>query len=187
LPTEAPLAPQAQALGSYLDLIRARHPGEGLALVGHSAGGVVARLYLVQSPRAGVATLVTIASPHLGSETAEIGAFLGQTPLAMVAPMLGAGTLNRSQGLYHDLSRENPRSVLFWLNRQPHPPARYFSIVRSDDSLLGDLVVPSWSQDMNRVPALRGRSARIEVKDDHGLSEADGRVLAEILEAPQRP
>ena len=186
LPTEAPLGPQAQVLGGYLDLIRARHPGEGLTLVGHSAGGVVARLYMVQNPRSGVTTLVSIASPHLGTDTAEIGALLGQTPLAMFAPMVGAGTLNRSQGLYRDLSRENPQSVLFWLNRQPHPPARYVSVVRSDDSLLGDLVVPTWSQDMNQVPALRGRSARVEVQDGHGLSAADGRVLTEILDARQR-
>lgn len=186
LPTEAPLAGQAQALAAYLERVRSWHPEEGLVLVGHSAGGLVARLYMVQNPRSGVAALVTIASPHLGTDTAEIGSLIGQTPLSWFAPMVGAGTLNRSQALYRDLSRENPQGMLFWLNRQPHPAARYVSVVRSDSSLLGDLVVPSGSQDMNHVPALRGRSARVEVRDGHGLSAGDGPVLVEILERLRR-
>jgi hypothetical protein len=141
---------------------------------------------MVQNPRSGVGALVTIASPHLGTDTAEIGSLIGQTPLSWFAPMVGAGTLNRSQALYRDLSRENPQGVLFWLNRQPHPAARYVSVVRADSSLLGDLVVPSASQDMNHVPALRGRSVRIEVRDGHGLSPGDGPVLVEILERLRR-
>ncbi|MCU0935879.1 MAG: hypothetical protein MUF66_07370 [Gammaproteobacteria bacterium] len=186
LPTEAPLAAQAQVLSGYLERVRSWHPEESLVLVGHSAGGLVARLWMVQNPRSGVVALVTIATPHLGTDTAEIGSLLGQTPLSWFAPMVGAGTLNRSQALYRDLSRENPQGILFWLNRQPHPAARYVSIVRSDSSLLGDLVVPSGSQDMNHVPALRGRAVRVEVRDGHGLSPGDGPVLVEVLERLRR-
>jgi pimeloyl-ACP methyl ester carboxylesterase len=183
LPTEAPLAVQARFLTGYVDALRPRHPGEGVTLVGHSAGGVVARLYMVQNPDSGVGALVTFASPHLGTETAEIASLLGQTPLAWVAPLIGAGTLNRSQGLYRDLSRENPQGVLFWLNRQPHPPARYVSVVRADPGLLGvgDVVVPEWSQDLNNVLALRGRASRVSISAGHGLSPEDGEVLTRIL------
>lgn len=186
LPTEAALAAQAQALTAYLGHVRSWHPNEGLVLVGHSAGGLVARLYLVQNPQAGVTGLVTIATPHLGTDTAEIGSLIGQTPLAWFAPMVGAGTLNRSQALYRDLSRENPQGILFWLNRQPHPAVHYVSVVRSDDSFLGDMVVPTGSQDMNQVPALRGRSLRVDVRDGHGLGAGDGRALVEILERMRR-
>jgi len=187
LPTEAPLGLQAQVLARYLAAVRAWHPGEGLVLIGHSAGGVVARLYMVQNPDGGVGALISIASPHLGTEAAEVGAMLGQTPLAWFAPLVGAGTLNRSQGLYRDLMREDPRGILFWLNRQPHPSATYVSIVRAEDSVgLGDLVVPSWSQDLNNIPALRGRAVRIPVADGHGLGPQDGDVLLEVLEGLRR-
>jgi pimeloyl-ACP methyl ester carboxylesterase len=183
LPTEAPLLVQAQALAAYLDRITGWHPEEGLVLVGHSAGGVVARLYMVQHPRAPVQALVTIASPHLGTDTAEIGSLLGQTPLAWFAPLVGAETLNRSQGLYRDLARESPQGVLFWLNRQPHPQALYVAIVRTEGDAvgLGDLVVPEWSQDLNNVVALRGRARRIGVADGHALGTRDGAVLVRIL------
>ena len=183
LPTDAPLLVQLDHLAPYLELVRARHPGESLILVGHSAGGVLARLYMVKYPRAGVDALVTIASPHLGTETAEIGAIVGSTPLAWLAPLLGAEVFNRSQALYRDLVRERPGSLLFWLNRQPHPDALYVSIVRENDSLLGsgDLLVPTWSQDMNQVLALRGRARVLTTPGGHMLSRRDGELLLHVL------
>ncbi len=91
--------------------------------------------------------------------------------------------LNRSQGIYYDLIRERPGSLLYWLNHQPHPPARYISIVRSADlSWIGDMVVPEWSQDMNRVYALRGRARAIPSSGGHGLEQEDGKRLVHILE-----
>ena len=152
-------------------------------MVGHSAGGVLARLYLVRQPDSGVDALITIASPHLGTGSAELGAMAGQSPLAWVAPLLGGDTFNRSQSLFQDLVRERPGSLLFWLNRQPHPRARYIAIVRDDDSLLGlgEVIVPTWSQDMNNVYALRGWVRTITVPAGHNLEETDGRLLARIL------
>lgn len=188
LPTEAPLLVQANYLQQYLDFLRQRYPNESIILVGHSAGGVIARLYMVQHPKSGVDMLVTIASPHLGTEVAEVGAMAGSTPLSWIAPFIGAETFNWSQGLYRDLMRERPQTLLFWLNRQAHPPARYVSIVREKDGLLnlGDLVVPDWSQDMNNVYALRGRAVRIDSGTDHGLSSTDGQVILDVLENWQR-
>ena len=78
--------------------------------------------------------------------------------------------------------RERPGTFLYWLNHQPHPPARYISIVRSSDlSWVGDLVVPEWSQDLNRVYALRGRALTIPTSGGHGLEAEDGRRLMRIL------
>ena len=182
LAVEAPLLVQAQQLEHFMAYVRARHEGESIYLVGHSAGGVVARLYMVQHPKVRVSALITIASPHLGTGTAEAGRMMGQSPLSWVAPMMGADTLNRSQGLYHDLMREQPGNLIFWLNRQPHPETRYISVVRKGGLFgMGDIIVPDWSQDMNNVVPLRGRVHTIPVNADHSLTSADGVLLMELL------
>jgi pimeloyl-ACP methyl ester carboxylesterase len=189
LTTEAPLMYQLKQLERYLDYLRRRHPGSAQILIGHSAGGVLGRLYMVRHPKAEVAGLITIASPHRGTESAEIGLMAGQSPLSWMGSMLGINTLNRSQGLYHDLMRENPNNLLGWLNYQQHPPAMYVSVVRSlDDETFGfgDMVVPSWSQDMNQVYALRGRARTITVQGTHGLRSEDGQLLIRILKELQR-
>ena len=183
LPSEAPLMVQLRYMEQYLDVIRKLYPNESLILAGHSAGGVLGRLYMVEHPEIPVGALITFASPHLGTDSAEIGATAGNSPLAWVAPLIGGSTLNRSQGLYYDLVRERPGSLLFWLNRQEHPSSQYISVVRGDDGLLnlGDLVVPAWSQDMNEVAALRGRSSKIVTQWGHGLTKQDGELLLKIL------
>jgi pimeloyl-ACP methyl ester carboxylesterase len=186
--SQAPLLLQARQLAPYLEEIRARHPNESLYLVGHSAGGVLARLYLVQHPQLQVSALITIASPHLGTATAEAGLLAGQSPFGWVAPLFGAEGLNRSQGLYSDLAREQNGNLLYWLNRQPHPAIRYYSVVRSENGFfgVGDFVVPPWSQDMNNVVALRGRARTLTVDGMHNLMPADGAVLLDILRYLQR-
>ncbi len=183
LPSEAPLMLQLRHLEQYLDMILQLYPYDSLILAGHSAGGVLGRLYMVQHPDKPVGALITFASPHVGTDSAEVGAMAGDSPLGWFAPLLGGSTLNRSQGLYYDLMRERPGSLLFWLNRQQHPPALYVSVVRDDSGLLnfGDLVVPGWSQDMNQVVALRGRAHKIVTDGGHGLNRRDGELLLQIL------
>jgi hypothetical protein len=138
---------------------------------------------MVQHPEVRIAALLTIATPHLGTATAELGLMASQSPLGWVAPLLGAGSLSRSQGLYHDLSREQPGSLLFWLNRQPHPSSRYLCVIHTGGGLLGmgDLVVPEWSQDMNNVAALRGAVVSVAAAGEHLLTPADGELLLELL------
>jgi pimeloyl-ACP methyl ester carboxylesterase len=183
LPSEAPLLVQLRHLEQYLEFIQNRHPYQSLILAGHSAGGVLGRLYMVTHPDTPVDALITFASPHLGTESAEIGAMAGDSPLGWIAPLIGGGTLNRSRGLYYDLVRERPGSLLFWLNHQAHPASLYISIVREDDGPIsfGDLVVPSWSQDMNQVAALRGRASKIVTSGGHGLTKQDGELLLQVL------
>lgn len=182
LPTEAPLLLQVAYLERYISYLLARHEGESIYLVGHSAGGVLARLYMVQHPEVRISALITIASPHLGTGAAEMGLLAGQSPLGWIAPFMGAQSLNRSQGLYHDLSREQQGNLLFWLNRQPHPKSRYLAVVRDSGPLgMGDLLVPEWSQNMNNVAALRGAAMAIPVSGEHPLNAADGVLLMDLL------
>lgn len=176
LPSEAPLPVQAQWLDFYLHQLQRRHPDNTLILIGHSAGGVVARLTMVVS-RAPVTGLVTIASPHLGTDAAEDGLRLTHSPVGWFAPWLGLGTLNRSQELYRDLVREYPATPLFWLNRQPHPDAFYASIVRVG----GDDWVPPYSQDLNDVPALHGQALTLTTIGTHSLHPADGPIIVSLL------
>ncbi|MBL8564273.1 MAG: hypothetical protein JNM89_00985 [Hyphomicrobiaceae bacterium] len=185
LPTEAPIPVQAAFLVSNLAYVAAQHPRERIAVVAHSAGGVVARYAAVVDRSVKIDTLVTIATPHLGTAVAEVGSALSESPLGWVAPFFGAGTVNRSQVLYRELWRERPNSLLGWLNRQPHPAARYVSIVRATEPTpgAGDSIAPGWSQDMNAVPALAGRAERIISPGDHGLRIDDGALIADILAA----
>jgi pimeloyl-ACP methyl ester carboxylesterase len=188
LPSQSPLLQQLRALVPLLQHVQQQHPGESLYLVGHSAGGVLARLYMVQYPANRISALITIASPHLGTASAEAGLMAGDSPLGWMAPLLGDLTLYHSRGLYHDLVREQSGNLLYWLNRQPHPHSRYVSVVRRGGGLLGlgDWVVPDWSQDMNNVRMLRGRALTLHVGGDHYLSIEDGRLLLRILQRLQR-
>ncbi len=187
LPYEAPLLTQSEALADYLRFIEKRHPEESLVLAGFSAGGVVARLFLVRHPDAPVRALITIASPHLGTESADLALVASESPLGALAPLFGADTLNRSQRLYADLARERPGTLLYWLNHQPHPDAEYISVVRTNASTeLGDLVVPADSQDMNNVAALHGRVTTLRVPGRHGVETEDGELLARLLEDMRR-
>ncbi|MGD9785162.1 MAG: esterase/lipase family protein [Hyphomicrobiaceae bacterium] len=183
LPTEAPVALQARVLGDALVEVASRHSGEPLHVVGHSAGGVVARFAAVTDQRVKPATLLTIASPHLGTATAEVGSMIGNSPLSWVAPFFGASTINRSQALYQDLWRERPGTALGWLNRQPHPDMRYISVLRTNGGapLAGDSVVDGVSQDMNAVPALARRSEVYVTAGGHGLNPGDGILIADLI------
>ncbi|MDX2289368.1 MAG: hypothetical protein NW217_11175 [Hyphomicrobiaceae bacterium] len=184
LPTEAPVAIQSGLLARYVDHLRSDRPGERIVIVGHSAGGVVARHMMVTRPHLAIAALVTIASPHMGTPAAELGSFFGHTPMAWFAPMMGLSTLNRSQVLYADLWRDSPGTHLGWLNRQRHPAAQYVAVVRiggSADVRGGDSIVDGWSQDLNAVPALHGTALRVTAVGEHGLNHGDGPLLAQIL------
>ena len=187
LPSEAPIEVQMRYLMPMLKEVRRRHPEQTLSIAGHSLGGVLGRYAMVQSPDLDVDNLVTIASPHLGTSKAELALLAGSTPLSMMAPFVGGQTLNRSRGLYSQLVPEAPGTFLYWLNRQQHPDARYFSVLRggSEGFSMGDMVVPEYSQDMNNVAALRGRAYTRRSRSDHALGAADGRGILLALNQPR--
>lgn len=187
LPSEAPILVQVYQLHNILTAIESEHPGEPVVLAGHSAGGVVARTALVRGDYQNVKALITIASPHVGTLRAEqaLDATDIPFPLSMVTDFFAGETYDvamRSRSLYVDLIRPRPGSLLYWLNSQQHPDIEYFSVVRgSAEAGWGDYIVPAYSQDMNNVAALRGRSSLVTVPADHGLTPVDGSVIVNLL------
>jgi pimeloyl-ACP methyl ester carboxylesterase len=187
LPSIAPLAVQADYLAAALRGIEARHHGEPVTLVGHSAGGVVGRLALVRSGVGQVQRLITIASPHLGTARAleALDATHDSGPIGWFKDFFGGNlyhTVKASAPLLVDLAPPVPGSLLYWLNAQPHPDIEYVSVIRTTpDGFAGDVVVPGFSQDMNQVPALRGKSRVVAAPSTHELLPGDGVLLAQLL------
>ena len=186
LPSEAPIDIQATLLNQYLDDITQQFPEQRIHLIGHSAGGLVARLALVknfsQNNNYNVAQLITIATPHLGSPIANMAEKASDTPIGFFAPLIGANEINRAEQLYKQLGNEDKNHFLLWLNHQAHPPMHYTSIIRADGSILnGDWLVPSRSQNMAFVSAI-GRNAQIILTPgEHHLKYADGFILRRLL------
>lgn len=187
LPSEAPILVQVYQLRAMLDAISRTHGDEPVILVGHSAGGVVARTALVLGEARNVKALITIASPHLGTVRAEqaLDATDIPFPISMVTDFFAGESYDiamRSRSLYVDLVRPRPGTLLYWLNGQPHPDIKYFSIVRGQSDVgPGDYIVPTYSQDMNNIPALRGRSSVVNIPVTHGLEPVDGSVIVNLL------
>ncbi len=187
LPAEAPIMIQTDQFLGMLATIQAIHPDEKLILVGHSAGGVVARTALVRGNLSNIKALITIASPHVGTTRAnqaitatdESGLFGG---IKSFFGGSGYDTLRRSRGLLYDLAHPYPGSLLFWLNSQPHPDIKYVSVVRLNRvGFAGDELVPGYSQDMNNVPSILGKSSVIVTPAGHTLVAEDGSTLLQIL------
>ena len=188
LPYDATIELQAMVLGTYLHHLYSQRE-ESLILVGHSAGGVVARAYITMKSSTPVKALITIAAPHLGTPVAELSEMASKTPLNLMPRMLGIKNFKRSLAVFSDLREEAPEAgnYMYWLNHQPHPTSlQYFSIVRNNKSLRKlDLIVPPFSQNMNNISALRGRSAVISSTGSHILKEEDGIKLKKILNTLQ--
>ncbi|MBF0368536.1 MAG: hypothetical protein HQL52_03670 [Magnetococcales bacterium] len=193
MPSEAPILVQTQQLEGMLNLIAQRHPDEDLILAGHSVGGVVARLALVRSGGPNVKALITIASPHLGTPRAEQALDVTDSdgPLDIIKEFFGGGTYNYleySRPLLVDIIRPRPGTLLHWLNLQPHPAVTYVSVIRSQSfPLMGDVLVPGYSQDMNNILPLRGRSRVIPTATGHSLTPGDGMLLVNVLAHIQAP
>ena len=192
LPAEAPLLIQAAHLAAELQFIQQRHVAEPVAIVGHSAGGVVSRLVLTGPHAPQISTLITIASPHLGTTRAIQGLqAVDSKPLFCPGPgmdflksVLGGDSyayLRDSRGALIDLAPVAPGSLLGWLNQQPHPDIAYHAVVRTGPGFPGDDMVPAFSQDLNQVPALHGRAHVHATAAGHGLGPADGKLIADIL------
>jgi triacylglycerol esterase/lipase EstA (alpha/beta hydrolase family) len=184
LPSQTNLQTQEGILLQYLQHLYAQRQ-EPLTLIGHSAGGLVARLFLLDPKTVPVNGLITIATPHLGTPTADLAYLAGNSPIGMMISMVGEQTLQDSRGLLSDLKEEKPGSFLFWMNRQPYPNLHYASIVRKNESISKpkkfDFIVPAVSQDMNNVWSLRNRSGVAITTDNHALGHKDALVVLDIL------
>jgi pimeloyl-ACP methyl ester carboxylesterase len=192
LPAEAPLQLQAAYLFAELQYIHQLHPSENILIAGHSAGGVVARLVLVRANSLPIKSLITIASPNLGTPRALQGLDIAESkPFFCPGPgvdflktLVGGDSyryLRHSRGALVDMIPATAGSLIGWLNQQPHPDIHYHAVVRQDSVYGDDEVVPSFSQDLNQVPALRGRAGVYMTPSRHALNPADGHLLASIL------
>lgn len=188
LPANAPLLTQTHFLQNFLQRIRKRHGDANIILAGHSVGGVVARLSLLQGNHANVSKLITIASPHLGTPRALQGLqvlddkpfFCPGPGIAFVKSVLGGDRyqyLRHSRGVLIDLLPQGKGSILDWANRQTHPDIEYHAVIRQG----GDELVPAFSQDLNQVPALRGKAKIWVTRASHKLNSNDGLILLRIL------
>jgi len=200
LASTAPLEIQAQQLMAIIQWLNHRYPGEAIYLVGHSAGGLVARyaaviLFLQQPNRAApnhIAGLITIASPHLGTgravqaiDSVESEPFFCPGPGWRIMRSLFGGDdydlVKHSETLLYELYPSRPGSLLFWLNQQPHPVMPYFSVVRSSGGSAGDALVPGYSQNMNNIPALQGQTITLFSYSNHFLNPSDAVTIHGIL------
>ena len=187
LPSESPVMIQSNLLTGMINTVRALHKDEPLIIVGHSAGGVVARMSLITGGSKNVSALITIASPHIGTTRAEeaLNVTADHGPFNVVKNIFGGSgynTLQRSQGLLIDLIRPRPGNMLFWLNAQAHPNINYVSVIRTNPvGFAGDDLVPGYSQDMNNIPVLKGKSAVFTTPQGHTLEPYDGDTILQIL------
>ena len=195
LPSTAPLMEQARLLGGMLAAIAQRYPTDTVDLIGHSAGGVVARLALVNYGAGTVTRLITVAAPHLGTERAsqaldatDDSGLFGGIKRWFVKRKVGDDlyrTVQSSRGVLADLSPPVPGNLLYWLNGRQHPAIVYVAVVRGAAyGLPSDQVVPAYSQDLRRVPALNGRATVRVVAGGHELSRQDGLLLSELVSRP---
>jgi len=195
MPWMRPLDEQADYLEIAMQRVFTMRPNEDITLIGHSAGALAARLWLVQYYNPAVKRLISIAAPNLGTVRAIDALELTDPifgPLDAVRNMFGGkiyNTVRHSRDLVYDFtppSRSNP-NVLYWLNQQHHPDIEYISVVREDRRGYDkDWLITADSQDLNNVPALRGKAVSYIVSQDHSLNREDGHLLASILAKPAR-
>lgn len=188
LNSEVPLSGQANVFAAALRWINEQYPSEKIIIAGHSLGGVVARLSLVKHGAKNVQALITIASPHLGTVRAYQGLdeINDPFPLNKIKEFFAGSEydmLLRSRGLLHDIVPAVPGKLLHWLNTRQHPPIKYYSVVRSTvNGVLGDHIVPGFSQDMANVQAIGDNSTRLIQGFAHNLNVLDGYALVNILD-----
>lgn len=188
LPSESPVMQQADTLKNIIDIVEQMHNGEKIILVGHSAGGVVARMTLIRHQLKNIKALITIASPHIGTGKANQALSITENhgPFNMVKRFIGGrnySALEHSRGLMFDLRHPQPGNMLYWLNSQPHPKINYASIIRlSNNGALGDDYVPGFSQNMNNVPALQGQSSTYTTPTSHFLIRQDAITILSIID-----
>ena len=82
VPPYASIGKLVPQLAQRIDQVCKATGAQQVILVGHSMGGLVSRSYLARHGIAQVAKLITIASPHQGSELSRVG-FVGQSSREM--------------------------------------------------------------------------------------------------------
>lgn len=119
------LVVQAQALGAAVDAARARTGAGSVDLVGYSAGGVVARVWLgEQGGAAQTRRVVTLGSPQHGTQIAGLGASLGLALCGTACQQLAPGSALLTRLNSGDETPAGPEYVSLWttLDQTVTPP-----------------------------------------------------------------
>jgi len=158
------LGAQASALGQVVDAALDRTGARSVDLVGYSAGGVVARLWVVEDGGADrVRRLVTLGSPHHGTDLASLGSVVnGACPLAC-----------------QQLSASSPVLARLEAEGLPQGPG-YLSLWTTGD----DVVVPPDSAVVDGAPSPSLQSICPTVRVRHGGLPGNAllqRLVAEAL------
>ncbi len=192
LPANQSLYHQSQVLMMFLQRLRQRHATDHLTLIGHSAGGVVSRLVLLNGNLARVSRLITIASPHQGTPRAMQGLdVVDDKPFFCPGPGWDAmksffggdayDYLERSQSALVDMLPAFNNQLLAWGNQQVHPNIEYHSVVRQHDKL-----VPPASQDMASIASIGAKSNLWLSPVGHVLHPIDGQTILNVLRYSRR-
>lgn len=195
LASRAPIEYQSHQLNRMIQWLNRVHPLEPVYLIGHSAGGLVARYMLVrwhqEQGANNISGLISIASPHLGTFRAAQAIDAIDEPFFCPGPgwrFLQSvfaddeyDVLRKSKRLLYELYPSQPNNLIFWLNQQEHPNIAYFSIIRSSGVMMGDMLVPGYSQDMNNVPALNNQSITLLSQNGHFLTPQDALLIHSTL------
>lgn len=157
------LTDQSRVLGTAVEAVLDRTGSGSVDVVGYSAGGVVARLWVTEEGGAGrVRRLVTLGSPNQGTEVAELGSLVqGTCPVAC-----------------QQLSPSSP--VLARLNAEPLPPGpAYLSLWTTQD----DVVVPPDSAVIPGTPSPSLQSICVDSRVRHSGLPDDRLVQRLVAEA----
>jgi triacylglycerol lipase len=118
------LADAAGALGNAVDAALARTGAESVDVVGYSAGGVAARLWVADGGADVARRVVTLGSPHHGTSLADLAGDLaaGQCPLGCIQLGIDSDLLSRLNA--GDETPDGPTWVSIWTiqDRTVTPP-----------------------------------------------------------------
>jgi len=157
------LSEQATSLATAAEAAMDRTRAGSVDVVGYSAGGVVARLWVTEDGGAtSVRRLVTLGSPHHGTELAELGALTpGTCPVAC-----------------QQLSPSSP--LLARLDAEPLPAGpEYLSLWTARD----DVVIPPSSAVIDGVPSPSLQSVCPTSRVQHGGLPGDPLVQRLVAQA----
>ncbi len=166
--TYGDLHTKARQLGTQLKRFAREHPGRGVDLVGHSQGGVVIDLFLMEvyagheDEYPPIENVVTFASPHQGTPLADLEQAVNEHlvlgPIARTAaPKMPLGAVSVAQ-----LAESSPTMRSLWADGGVPASVRFLSIVGAEDG-----VVPSSSSDVPGGTKIVVPVGSTLVPDDH--------------------
>lgn len=155
-------------------LLREISKGSGpIFLIGHSAGGIVARHALLSMNQKGkdrVMGLITVATPHRGSSIARTNNFINnKIPFGDFFTKFISKKSSKSRYVSAQLMDSSP--LLMHMNNLEHPGSTcYVSIVKRGGKLNNYFAKP-YSQDMNNINNIN--AGTLYSKTGHDLHESD--------------